>query len=199
MSSPVAQSVFYKNVVYIGTGAGNATFLSFVDKRFYEVTSKLSIPDVPDEGFDKIGNEDWESKNKVHFVFISRELEHMRWISKYLDAAIRIPEMTKNMNFHIYITVKPQSNNIASFLFWRSLNLYNKKYELEHRKKVNVFINLGRPNFEKLIDNLCWKNDIKDHNVYACGPTVMTSEVEKICLKKSQSTDKNIMLNYEIF
>ena len=107
--------------------------------------------------------------------------------------------MTKNINFHIYITVKPESNNIASFLFWRALNLYNKKCEVEKHRKISLFINLGRPKFEKVIDKLCWKNDIRKHYVYACGPKVMTDEIEKIWLKRSQSKDKSIIFNYEIF
>lgn len=34
ISSPVVLSKIRKNVVYIGTGAGNATFLCFVDREY---------------------------------------------------------------------------------------------------------------------------------------------------------------------
>ena len=143
--------------------------------------------------------EDSETDNKCDFVFISREIEHMKWISKYLEAALTIPEMGKYFNLHIYVTVKPESNNLASFLFWRALTLYNKRIETERLFKANLFINLGRPNLEKLIDKLCGEKEIKKHYMYAWGPKEVTEKLEKVCLNRSQSKDKKIIFNYEIF
>ena len=96
------------------------------------------------------GDED----HKADLVFISRELEHMRWMGKYIEGMLTMPDMTKRMRFHIYITVKDKTNCLASFLFWRALTLYNKSKDDKSGKPKGLFINLGRPNFGDLIGEL---------------------------------------------
>ena len=148
ISSPAVLSKMRRHVLYIGTGAGIATFLSFVDRQYIKATR---LNKDPTEGPRK---PDPPESEKANLVFVSRELEHMRWMAKYIDGVLRIPEMTRKMRFHIYITIKPESNNLASFLFWRALTLYTRKLEKDRHKESSLFIYLGRPNFEKLIEEV---------------------------------------------
>jgi len=151
ISSPAALSMIRKNVVYVGTGAGNATFLCFVDREYLRCKNKMDQQENSKESEDtnKI-----EENDRSDMVFISRELEHMRWIGKYIEGVLTMPDMTKRMRFHIYITVKDRTNCLASFLFWRALTLYNKTRDDDSGKPKGLFINLGRPNFNKLIDDV---------------------------------------------
>jgi hypothetical protein len=137
---------------------------------------------------------------KTDLVFISRELEHMKWMAKYIDAILKIPEITNKIKLHIYITVTPESNNLSTFLFWRSLILYNKNIERSKHLENGLIIKLGRPNFVKLINETCLENSINTHYVYACGPTSLTNNLQRIIYKtKSQNRHKKIVFNYEIF
>jgi hypothetical protein len=34
-------------------------------------------------------------ESRANFVFISRELEHMRWMAKYIEGILTFPDMTR--------------------------------------------------------------------------------------------------------
>ena len=119
ISSPVQQSRYNYNVVYVAAGVGTTTFLSFMEYQYLRAKALAS------EGNTNIERPD--NKKVIDFVFISRESENLRWISKYINAALTLPQMTRRIKFHIYITLKDESNNLASFLFWRALAFYNRK------------------------------------------------------------------------
>ena len=191
ISSPAAVSKFRKNAVYIGTGAGNATFLCFADSEYQKWINKLSLKN--EESDDIAKNE------KSDFVFISREIEHLRWIGKYIEGVLIFPEMTKRMRFHIYITIKDRANTLSSFLFWRALTLYNRQKEKKEGKLKSLTINLGRPNFDKLMNEIWVANDVRKHYVYACGPSPMIKNLQSVCLRKSDAKKNQIILNYETF
>ena len=179
--------------MFVGGGAGIATFLSFVDREFIKATKATNPND----------DSEWETQsvNKfMDFVFIFRELEHMRWMPKYLNAVLTIPSMTKKMRFHLYISSDPKCSKVSSYLFWKAMILYNKKQnELGNTWKLNI--QLGRPELESLIESTCVKN------IYSCGPKVMTRQLEGIV--QSVNSWKNreggkvqkakVVLNYEIF
>ena len=80
-----------------------------------------------DNGEQLQDEEDSYFHHQSDLIFITRELEHANWISQYIEGILEIPEMTKRMKFHFYFTVKDKSNNLASFLFWRSITQYNLK------------------------------------------------------------------------
>jgi len=198
ISSPAVLASEREHVMFIGAGAGIATFLCFVDREFILSTrAKGSLAN-----FDNVK----ESINKkMDLVFICRELVHMRWMAKYINAVLTVPAMTNKMIFHIYITVKPESNNFSSYLFWRSMIMFNREQEKLKKKGHSLNIKLGRPNFDKLIKDVCIDNDIKSHHIYACGPRVMTKGVEDIVknantnLRDTGREKKTIVFNYEIF
>lgn len=119
ISSAVQQSRYNYNVVYVAAGVGTTTFLSFMEYQYLRAKALAS------EGNTNIERPD--NKKVIDFVFISRESENLRWISKYINAALTLPQMTRRIKFHIYITLKDESNNLASFLFWRALAFYNRK------------------------------------------------------------------------
>ena len=75
----------------------------------------------------------------------------MRWMAKYINAVLTIPEMTNKMRFHIYITMKPESNNFSSYLFWKSVIMYNREQEKHKNKKSSLIIKLGRPNKGRIL------------------------------------------------
>jgi hypothetical protein len=192
IASPAALSKMRKNVLYVGTGAGIATFLWFADREYQRcLRNQTTIGDKKDMS---PLPEEW----RANFVFISRELEHMRWMAKYIEGILTFPDMTRWMKFHIYLTIKGKANSLPSFLFWRALFLFNRKKEGSKDVGESLIINLGRPNFEKIINDVCVANDIKNHHVYACGPVAMTSSIEKICLAKSDK-ETRIIFNYETF
>ena len=175
-------------MVYIGTGAGIATFLSFIDSQYIESKNAEA------EGI-KILN---EPDKHIDVVFISRELEHLQWIAPYIDGILRFPSMTNKMRFHIYMTLKDKGHSLSSFLFLRALTLFNMKRELVNGKANTLSLHLGRPDFGKLLNGIIRETDTEERYVYACGPKVMTDSVEKLCLEKSTKENK-IIFNYEIF
>jgi NADPH oxidase 2 len=191
IASPVQQSAYHYNVVYVSAGVGCTTFLSFLELQLLKARKKA------DEGDSKICRLD--NKEVMDFIFISRETESIRWMAKYIHAALTLPQMTKRIKFHIFITLKDESNSLASFLFWRALAFYNKKLSKNEKMYSKININLGRPDFDQLIDKILHKNQYPEHYVYACGPRVLTSSLEKICLKKSNEEKIKIQFNYEIF
>ena len=87
-------------------------------------------------------------------MFISREIEHLRWIGKYIEGVLIFPEMTKKIRFHIYITIKDHTNSLPSLLFWRALTMYNMQKEGKDGRMKSLVINLGRPNLDKLINDV---------------------------------------------
>ena len=132
-------------------------------------------------------------------MFISRESENIQWIAKYINAALTLPQMTRKMKFHIYITLKDESNSLASFLFWRAMTMYNKKLVKNHRMYSDISIHLGRPDFDKLFDKLFSKNKYSEHFVYACGPMGITKQLEQLAYDKSKNENMRVNFNYEIF
>jgi len=171
ISSPAVSSKKRKHVIYIGTGAGIATFLSFVDNEYINSLNEANSNTSSDSN---------KSNRRVDIVFVSRDLQHMRWIARYIDGVLRFPSLTEFMRFHIYITVKPESNNLASFLFWRALTLLNYKRENSLGKENTLMLKLGRPNFSKLLDEIINRSEAKKHWVYACGPKIMTDTLGKL-------------------
>lgn len=125
--------------------------MCFVDKEYHHAAFPEKFPHTKDE----------EKCDKADLVFVSRELEHMNWMSKYIEGVLTIPEMTKMMRFHVYITIKPETNNLSSFLFWRAVTLRNRKLEKKMNAPPSLFIKLGRPNFNRLIDKICKANDLE--------------------------------------
>ena len=184
-----------KNVVYIGAGAGNATFLCFADREYLKWVNKIRSQD---EESDKEAA-DIPENEKSDLVFISREIEHLRWIGKYIEGVLTFPEMTKKIRFHIYITIKDHTNSLPSLLFWRALTMYNMQKEGKDGRMKSLVINLGRPNLDKLINDVWVKNDVARHYVYACGPDSMIKSLQKICLEKSDLKERQIIFNYEVF
>ena len=188
ISSPAVLSKTRKSVIYIGTGAGIATFLSFIDSQYIDSKQAeadgVELPDEPDKHID--------------IVFISRELEHLKWIAPYIDGILRFPSMTNKMRFHIYMTLKDRGHSLPSFLFLRALTLFNMKRELVNGKANTLSLNIGRPDFNKLLNNIIKETEAEERYVYACGPKVMTDAIEKLCLDKTSNENK-IIFNYEIF
>jgi hypothetical protein len=137
-----------KNVLYIGTGAGVATFLCFADREYLRCKNKIASGSVQDNY-----KPEFET-SKADLVFVSRDIEHMRWIAKYIEGVLTIPEMTRRMRFHIYITIKDKANSLASFLFWRAMFLYNIKKEDDKDHAKSLFINLGRPDYSSIIEKV---------------------------------------------
>lgn len=172
ISSPVQQSVWNYNVVYVAAGVGITTFLSFLQLQLLKAVKKNSDGDTD---ICKLDN-----KEVIDFIFISRESENIRWIAKYINAALTLPQMTRRVKFHIYVTLKDDSNNLASFLFWRSLAMYNRKLSKNNKMYSKININLGRPDFDTLFDKILHKNKYPDHYVYACGARKMTDMLEKV-------------------
>ena len=191
INSPCCLSKFRKSVMYVGAGAGLATFMGFIDRQYLNATKgdhkngEKMDSYIPEDG-------------KVEVVFISRELEHMEWIAEYIDGVLRLPEMTSRMKFHIYITIKEETNTLCSFLFWRAMTLLSMKNDREHGKGLSLCVNLGRPKFDRLLGNMLMNTDEPNSYVYACGPSVMTTSVESLCIEKS-TQDKKLIFNYEIF
>jgi len=202
ISSPAVLAKEREHVMFIGAGAGIATFLCFVDREFIKSTRSRS-ESAGDLSIQKVEK---PKNKKMDLVFICREIEHMRWMAKYLNAVLTVPEMTDKMRFHIYITVKLESNNISSFLFWRAMIMYNREQENISHRGSSLVIKLGRPNFERFIQDVCIDNLVRTHHIYACGPKVMTKKIEGIVNKSnsqpSSSSKENktkIIFNYEIF
>ena len=191
ISSPVQNSVFNYNVAYIGAGVGVTTFLSFLELEL------LKARNSADHGDTKICR--LHNKEVIDFIFISRETENIRWIAKYIYAALTLPQMTKKIKFHIFITLGDDSNNLASFLFWRGLAFYNKKLSKSNKMYSKINLSLGRPDFSSLFDKILHKNKYPEHHVYACGSKGLTNMLEKICLQKKSEEDLDINFNYEIF
>ena len=189
ISSPAVLSKSRSNVVYIGTGAGIATFLSFIDQQYIQAKSNEDI---------NLDENDNDKGHQVDVVFVSRELEHLKWIAPYIEGILKLPAMTNKMRFHIYMTIKDETNNLASFMFLRALTLFNIKRELVNGKAKTLSLKLGRPDFNRLLDNIIDENDVPERYIYACGPKVMTDSVEKMCLSKTTKQNK-LIFNYEIF
>lgn len=136
---------------------------------------------------------------KYDLVFISREIEHLKWIGKYIEAVLQYPEMTRRMRLHIYITIRDNTNSLSSFLFWRAMTLYNRNKEGKGKTRSSLTIHLGRPNFDALINDICVTNDVVKHYVYACGPNPMIKTLQRVCLKKSDAKENQIIFNYEVY
>ena len=192
ISSPVQQSAYDSNVVYIATGVGITTFLSFIELQYLK--SKHSKEDENDTEVCKI-----HDKDIIDLVFISRESENIKWISKYIKAALTLPQMTKRIRFHIYITLKDESNSLASFLFWRAMTMYNAKLMKNRKMFSAISVNLGRPDFDELFSNLFGRSKFNEHHVYACGPMVITQTLQKLAMKWSKEQNMRIHFNYEVF
>jgi len=191
ISSPVQQSTYNYNVVYVAAGVGTTTFLSFMELQYLKAKQKAN------DGDTKICKLD--NKEVIDFIFISRETESIGWIAKYINAALTLPQMTKRIKFHIYITLKDESNNLASFLFWRALSFYNKKLSKNNKMYSKININTGRPDFEALFTKILNKNQYPQHYVYACGAERLTSMLHKLCIDKMKQDNMKIQFNYEIF
>ena len=96
------------------------------------------------------------------------------------------------------MTIRDEGNNLASFLFLRGLTLFNIKRELVNGKAKTLSLQLGRPDFSKLLDGIIKESNAKESYIYACGPKVMTDSIEKLCLKKTTKQNE-LIFNYEIF
>mmetsp|Transcript_18792 Transcript_18792/g.18460 ORF Transcript_18792/g.18460 Transcript_18792/m.18460 type:complete len:276 (+) Transcript_18792:217-1044(+) len=190
ISSPVQQSVYNYNVVYVAAGVGITTFLGFLELQL------LKARNASDKGDTEICKLD--NKEVIDFIFISRETENIRWIAKYINAALTLPQMTKKVKFHIYVTLKDESNDLASFLFWRAFAFLNEKLKKAHKLYSRVKIHLGRPDFDTLFDKILHKNTYPEHYVYACGSSGLTNNLEKICTKMTEN-GTHVNFNYEIF
>ena len=171
-----------KNIVLVGAGSGISPYLPLLE----EVIRK-------DKG-EKV-KYDFES---AKVIFVAREGEQISWVSNYLFHVLNSACISNHVEFNVFITLNKNDETLPSFLFWRAFTLLNLKREEEHNSS-SLKICLGRPNFQKLIDQICSDSSCPKTYVYACGPEAMTDAVEKICLQKSDDKNHKIIFNYEVF
>lgn len=112
-----------KNIVLIGAGSGIAPFLPLVEEIIR---------------FD-LGKTHKYNFNSATLIFIAREGDQVSWISNYLLHLLSTDFINSFLKIRIYITLKKNSENVPSFLFWRAFLLICKfniqvKFEEENEQ-----------------------------------------------------------------
>jgi len=121
--------------VLIGAGSGIAPFLPLVEEIIR---------------FD-LGKTHKYNFNSATLIFIAREGEQVSWISNYLLHLLSTDFINSFLNIRIYITLKKNSENVPSFLFWRA------------------FLLICRNNIHVKIEEEKEKADAEDNSISQCA------------------------------
>ncbi len=194
ITAPAQLAAQRKNLVMVGAGSGIAPFLAFLDEEQIQIEHKktggqFQLPTVADY-------------DKAHLVFISRDVDQFSWISPYLDRILDGDEISslKKLKLHVYLTLRRKVDTLASFLFWRAFTLFEMR-KLGANKQLDrntsiyknpltdgpVQINLGRPNFETLFNQIA-AEEPTHHYVYGCAPDIITKNINNVCAKITKET-----------
>ncbi len=129
-----------KNVVLIGAGSGIAPFLPLVEEIIR---------------FD-LGKTHHYNFNSATLIFIAREGEQVSWISNYLLHLLSTDFINSFLNIRIFITLKKNSENVPSFLFWRAFLLICKH---------NIHLNFNGEDEKMELEEEDEKVDIEDNSI----------------------------------
>jgi hypothetical protein len=199
VSAPAEMAQRRKRIILIGAGSGIAPFLALLDDQQVAAEGGRKR----DGELAKSYIEEYKHTDKAHLILTSRDADQFSWLSPYMDRILSEDAISDKIVLHLYLT-STKCNTLPSFLFWRAFLLreQKKKQGLLHSVNPivgsNTTLNVGRPNFEKIIAEIHAKQ-AGDFFCYACAPMIIVNQAMAACNKISEEGKDTFTLRYEIF
>lgn len=199
VSAPAEMAARRRRIICIGAGSGIAPFLALLDDQ--QVAAQGGR--MREGSLAKSYKEEYRATEKAHLILTSRDADQFSWISPYIEKIMGADGLPDKVVLHLYLT-STKCNSLPSFLFWRAFLKREqlKKQGLLHSanpilgSKMNL--NVGRPNFEKIIAEI-HKKDPGDFFCYCCAPPIIINQAKAACQKVNEENGDVFSLRYEIF
>ncbi|KAJ2032275.1 hypothetical protein IW146_007436 [Coemansia sp. RSA 922] len=147
--SAPAQHVFdYSNVILIAGGIGVTPMSSVLKSLYYQLTSAPHLCKV----------------RKVHFLWVCRDVQALEWFQDLL-AALDAEDIGNILEIRTYLTGQLPIEQIRNIALYQDPNGPDAVTGLLRSPTY-----YGRPNFDKILEDIGTRNPETDIGVFVCGP-----------------------------
>ncbi|KAJ2816493.1 hypothetical protein FBU31_006556 [Coemansia sp. 'formosensis'] len=157
-SAPTQHVFDYGSVILIGGGIGVTPMSSVLKSLFYQLTSAPHLCKV----------------RKVHFLWVCRHVQALEWFQDLL-AALDAEDIGNILEIRTYLTGQLPIEQIRNIALYQDPNGRDAVTGL-YRSPTYY----GRPNFDKIFEDIGTRNPETDIGVFVCGPKKMTQSVRAV-------------------
>ncbi|KAJ2746464.1 hypothetical protein GGI20_001307 [Coemansia sp. BCRC 34301] len=153
------QHVFdYTTIVLVAGGIGVTPMSSVLKSLFYQLTSAPHLCNV----------------RKVHFLWVCRDVGSLEWFQDLL-AALDAEDIGNILEIRTYLTGQLPIDQIRNIALYQDPNGRDAVTGL-YRSPTYY----GRPNFDKVLEDIGTRNPETDIGVFVCGPKAMSQDLRGI-------------------
>ncbi|KAJ2490505.1 hypothetical protein IWW37_003065 [Coemansia sp. RSA 2050] len=168
--SAPAQHVFdYSSVILVAGGIGVTPMSSVLKSLFYQLTSTPHLCKV----------------RKMHFLWVCRDVQALEWFQDLL-AALDAEDIGNILEIRTYLTGQLPIEQIRNIAIYQDPNGRDAVTGL-YRSPTYY----GRPNFNKIFEDIGTRNPETDIGVFVCGPKKMTRSLRAIKQKWNRMLKPN--------
>lgn len=123
---------------------------------------------------------------KIDLIWVNRDINEFNWFNTELLELEKIIPINI-LQFHIYAT------NIHNIDINKIKLIYNDIHHLNNVYKTNIYINFGRPDFDRIFYNYTIQNKELNVGCFVCSNNNIVKIIKEICIKY---TNNNIKFNF---
>ncbi|TIA80666.1 hypothetical protein E3P92_02846 [Wallemia ichthyophaga] len=174
-----SEDVFnYEIAVLVGAGIGVTPFASILKDIWYR--AHWPDPSKPTR------------LSKVYFIWVIRDFGSAEWFHSLLHA-IEEQDLDNYIEIQTYLTAKIKFDDIQNIL------AHDIGSERDAISGLRAPTNFGRPNWDRIFENITAKHPNTDAGVFFCGPPVLGSALHKGCNKHSNPKSTRFLWVFHAF